>query len=71
MNIWLIVVAAVCIGALFTFMISRIVKTHRLKSVTGIEELVGGEATVKTALNPGGMVFSRVNYGRLSRKKDV
>jgi membrane-bound serine protease (ClpP class) len=56
-NIWLIVIFAVCIGALFAFIISRIVKTHRTKSATGMEELVGGEATVRTALDPEGTVF--------------
>jgi membrane-bound serine protease (ClpP class) len=56
-NIWLIIFLAVCIGALFAFIISRIIKTHRTKSITGMEELVGGIATTRTALDPEGMVF--------------
>ncbi|MCX6003923.1 MAG: nodulation protein NfeD [Chloroflexi bacterium] len=56
-DVWLIVIVAVCIGALFAFIISRVVRTHHLKSITGIEELVGGTATVKITLNPEGTVF--------------
>ena len=56
-NIWLIVIIAVCIGALFAFIISRIVKTHHQQATTGTEELIGGEAIVRTALDPEGTVF--------------
>ncbi|MDD5288606.1 MAG: nodulation protein NfeD [Dehalococcoidales bacterium] len=56
-DIWLIVIFAVCIGALFAFIISRIVKAHHLQATTGMEELIGSEAVVRTMLNPEGTVF--------------
>jgi membrane-bound serine protease (ClpP class) len=56
-DVWLIVIFAVGIGALFAFIISRIIATHHRKSITGMEELSGGEATARTDINPEGMVF--------------
>jgi len=54
---WLIVVVAVCICALLAFIISRVVKAHHPRAITGEEELIGGVATARTDLNPEGTVF--------------
>jgi membrane-bound serine protease (ClpP class) len=61
-NIWLIVIFAVCIGGLFAFIISRVISTQRRKSITGMEELVEGMATVRTDLNPEGTVFFKGEF---------
>ncbi len=56
-NPWLIGIIAICLGAIFAFIISRVVGVHRRQSVTGWEELVGKTAVVKAALDPEGMVL--------------
>lgn len=56
-DIWLIVIFAVCIGALFAFIISRVISTQRRRSITGMEELVEGEAVARTDLNSEGTVL--------------
>ena len=54
---WLIAVVAILIAAVFTFVITRIVRAHRRQAYTGWEELVGKTALVKAALEPEGMVL--------------
>ncbi|MFC1941428.1 nodulation protein NfeD [Chloroflexota bacterium] len=54
---WLIAAVVIVIAAVFTFVISRIIRAHRRQASTGREELIGKTALVKTALDPEGMVF--------------
>ena len=56
-NPWLIGIIAICLGAIFAFIISRVVGVHRRQAVTGWEELVGKTAVVRAALDPEGMVL--------------
>jgi membrane-bound serine protease (ClpP class) len=56
-NPWLITTVAIIIAAVFTFVISRIIKAHRRQASTGREELIGKEALVKTSLDPEGIVL--------------
>ena len=56
-NPWLIATVAVIIAALFAFVISRVIRTHRRQASTGREELLGKSAVVKVALEPEGTVF--------------
>ncbi|MFC2025288.1 nodulation protein NfeD [Chloroflexota bacterium] len=54
---WLIAAVVIVIAAVFTFVISRIIRAHRRQASTGREELIGKTALVKTVLDPEGMVF--------------
>jgi len=54
---WLIATVAITIGAVFIFVISRIIRAHRRQAATGREELIGKTAVVRVALNPRGTVF--------------
>jgi len=54
---WLIATVVIIIAAVFTFVISRIVRAHRRQASTGREELIGKTATVKVALDPEGTVL--------------
>ena len=54
---WLIAVVAICFALFFAFIISRLVKVHRLQPTTGREGLIGASATVREALAPEGIVF--------------
>ncbi len=56
-NPWLIAVVVIFIVAVFTFVISRVLRAHRRQASTGWEELVGKTAIVKVALDPEGMVL--------------
>ena len=56
-NPWLIGTIAICLGAIFAFIISRVVGVHRRQASTGREELVGKTAVVRAALDPEGMVL--------------
>ena len=56
-NPWLIGTVAIFIGALFAFVISRVIRAHRRQATTGWEELIGKKAIVKVALEPEGTVF--------------
>ncbi len=56
-NPWLIATVAVIIAALFAFVISRVIRTHRRQASTGREELIGKTAVVKVGLEPEGTVF--------------
>jgi len=56
-NPWLIGTIAICLGAIFAFIISRVVGVHRRQAATGREELVGKTAVVRAALDPEGMVL--------------
>ncbi len=56
-NPWLIAVVVIFIVAIFTFIISRVLRAHRRQASTGWEELVGKTAIVKVTLNPEGMVL--------------
>ena len=54
---WLIATIAICIGGLFTFIITRVIVAHRHQAFTGREELVGKTAVVKAVLDPEGIVL--------------
>jgi len=56
-NPWLIAAIAIIVAAVFAFVITRIVRTHRRQAYTGREELVGKTAVAKTALEPEGIVL--------------
>lgn len=54
------VIAVIVIVVLaLAFAIERSVAVHRKRATTGIEELVGNEATTRTPLSPAGQVFFR------------
>jgi membrane-bound serine protease (ClpP class) len=54
---WLIAAVAIIVAAVFVFVITRIVHTHRRQAYTGREELLGKTALAKTALEPEGIVL--------------
>jgi membrane-bound serine protease (ClpP class) len=56
-NWWVIALVAIVIAALFIFVVGAVVRSQRRRSVTGREGLVGQTATVRTEINPVGMVF--------------
>ena len=56
---WLIGLITLIIASFFGFLISRVIKAHRLQASTGWEELIGKPAIVKVALAPEGMVLFR------------
>lgn len=56
---WLIAIVVICIVGFFAFIIYKLIKTRKLKSQTGAEELIGETATVRTTLDPEGSVFYR------------
>jgi membrane-bound serine protease (ClpP class) len=56
-NPWLIAIVCIVITGGLTFIIQRAISIHRKQAYTGREELIGKTATVKVALNPGGVVF--------------
>ncbi len=53
-----IIVAMVFAAALIAFVIYAIVKGQKLKVSAGVEEMIGKEAVVRTALNPKGTVLA-------------
>ncbi|MBI4303210.1 MAG: nodulation protein NfeD [Chloroflexi bacterium] len=53
----LIAVTAILVVAFFAFVITKVIRAHRLHATTGREELVGKTATTRTALEPEGIVF--------------
>jgi membrane-bound ClpP family serine protease len=53
-----VIVAIVCATAFVIFVIYAIVKGQRRKLSAGVEDMIGKEATVQTALNPKGMVLA-------------
>ncbi len=56
-DLWLVVLVLICIGAFFVFVVNRGIRAHRHQASTGREELIGKTAEVKIALNPKGVVF--------------
>jgi membrane-bound ClpP family serine protease len=56
-NPWLIAAVVIVVVAIFTFVISQVLRAHRRQASTGWEELVGKTAVVKVALDPEGMVL--------------
>jgi len=56
-NPWLVGTIAFVITAVFVFVITRVVASHRRQPTTGREELIGKTAVVKAALAPEGMVL--------------
>ena len=56
-NPWLIAAVTIIITGTLTFIIQRAIKAHRKQASTGREELINKTATVKTPLNPEGIVF--------------
>jgi membrane-bound ClpP family serine protease len=53
-----IVISIVLAGAFIGFVIYAIVKGQRRKLSAGVEEMIGKEAVVQTALNPKGTVLA-------------
>ena len=56
---WLIGTITIIVASFFIFLVSRVIKAHRLQATTGWEELIGKPALVKVALAPEGMVLYR------------
>ena len=56
-DLWLIIVVAICIVAFITFAINRGIRAHHHQASAGREDLIGKIAEVKTALEPKGIVF--------------
>jgi len=56
-DLWLVILAGICIVALIAFVINRSVRAHRNQASAGKEEMVGKAAEVMTALEPRGTVF--------------
>lgn len=56
---WLIAVVAICVAAFLAFIIYKLTGTRKITPKTGYEELVGQTATVRTPLDPEGVVFYR------------
>ncbi len=54
---WLVAVVVIVVAAVFTFVISRVIRVHRRQASTGREELIGKTAIVKTTLEPEGIVL--------------
>ena len=55
-DLWLIIVVAICIIAFLAFAINRGVRAHRRQASAGKEDLVGKTAEVTIALEPKGVV---------------
>ncbi|MBA7560310.1 hypothetical protein ES708_01935 [subsurface metagenome] len=56
-DLWLIVIVAICIIAFLAFAINRGIRAHRHQASAGREDLIGKTAEVKIALEPKGVVF--------------
>jgi membrane-bound serine protease (ClpP class) len=56
-NPWLIAIVVIFVVAIFTFVISQVLRAHRRQASTGWEELIGKTAVVKATLDPEGMVL--------------
>ncbi|MFH1177622.1 MAG: nodulation protein NfeD [Acidobacteriota bacterium] len=54
--------AAAFVAAVVIFLLTRVLRTHRLPPITGAEGLLGEEAEVVVALAPGGKVFVHGEY---------
>jgi len=57
MDVWLIVIIAICVAAFIVFVVQRVVLAHRLRVSAGREELVGRTAEVDITLEPEGEIF--------------
>jgi len=57
MDVWLIVIIAICVAAFIVFVVQRVVLAHRRRISAGREELVGRTAEVDITLEPKGMVL--------------
>ena len=55
-DLWLIIVLAICIIAFLAFVINRGIRAHRRQASAGREDLIGKTAEVKIALEPKGVV---------------
>jgi len=56
-DLWLVIVVAICIIAFFALVINRGIRAHRHQASVGREDLIGKTAEVKIALKPKGVVF--------------
>ena len=56
-DLWLVIVVAICIIAFIIIVINRGIKAHRRQVSAGREDLLGKTAEVKTALDPKGVVY--------------
>lgn len=56
---WVITTVVIAITGFFIFIIYKVIAARRKPAFTGPEEIVGGTATVKKALNPTGIVLFR------------
>jgi len=77
-DIWLIVLVAICFAAFLAFVINRVVAAHRRQATTGREELPGKIAVVRTTLAPEGTVLHEgeiwkaiLDQGRAEPKEEV
>ena len=69
---WLIATVVIIIAALFAFILSRVIRSHRRQASTGREELVGKKAKVMIALEPEGTVlFKGERWTAISEKGRV
>ena len=55
-DLWLVIVVAICIIAFFALVINRGIRAHRHQASVGREDLIGKTAEVKIALKPKGVV---------------
>ncbi len=53
----LIIPVAVSLGLISTFLLTRIIKAHRKKTISGADALIGQEALARTNISPEGKVF--------------
>ena len=56
-DLWLIILVAVCVVAFIALVVNRGIRVHRRQVSAGREELVGRTAIVVETLKPEGMVF--------------
>ena len=55
-DLWLVIVVAICIIAFFALVINRGIRAHHHQASVGREDLIGKTAEVKIALKPKGVV---------------
>jgi len=78
MDVWLIVIIAICVAAFIVFVVQRAVLAHRRRISAGREELVGRTAEVDIALEPKGVVLVEgelwtaiLEKGRVAKGEEV
>ncbi|MFC1991249.1 NfeD family protein [Chloroflexota bacterium] len=56
-ELWLIILVAICVVIFIVFAVERGIRAHRLQISAGREDLIGKTAEVKVTLEPKGLVF--------------